>query len=245
MDASGKTIEYTGTQVDDDGIFELTIPASEIAKSTTFTANKGALIELLVNASSEEASLLCEGGATNKGYAGSVVINFDDLKPTQPKPDDYETFWAEQIERLENTDPTDSTVPTETTRYSATTHEDIAIAHDVDLTNYFHITKFDKALLASYREKGLSSASDTYLDSHDAYEISLKAPGPNPTTGILVIPKNKTNLNASLSFAGYGVSAPTPSFSNSAITFNVTHHGYPSGQAKTYYDQLFKNGGIL
>ncbi|MBE6695009.1 MAG: acetylxylan esterase [Ruminococcaceae bacterium] len=245
VDANGKTIEYTGTQADDDGIFELTIPASKIAESTTLTANKGALIELLVNASSEEASLLCEGGATNKGYAGSVVINFDDLKPTQPKPDDYESFWAEQIERLENTDPTDSTVPTESTRYSATTHEDIVIAHDVDLTNYFHITKFDKALLASYREKGLSSASDTYLDSYDVYEISLNAPGPNPTTGILTIPKNKTNLNASLSFAGYGVSSPAPSFSSSSIIFNVTHHGYPIGQAKDYYDQLFKNGGIL
>ena len=241
VDANGKTVEYKGTQKDDDGVFELTVPASEIAKSKTLTAGKGAIIELLVNASSTETSIICEGGTTNKGYAGGAVVNFADIKATQTKPADYDTFWASQIKRLKDTDPTDSTVPTEDTRYSATTHKDIAIAHDVDLTNYFHITKFDAELFASYKAKGITSKDASYLDRFDVYEISLKAPGPNPTTGILTIPKNKTNLDVSIGFAGYGISAPTPSFSNSAIIFSVTHHGYPSGQAKEYYSQLSRN----
>ncbi|MBE6695011.1 MAG: acetylxylan esterase [Ruminococcaceae bacterium] len=241
VDENGRAVEYTGTQTDDDGIFELTIPASEIAKSTTLTANKGAVIELLVNATSDEATILCEGGATNKGYAGGAVVNFDSIKATQTKPEGYDAFWAEQIAILKSVDPTDSTVPTEDTRYSATSHPDILIYDDIDLTNYFHIKKFDAALLATYKANGISSLDASVLDSYDIYEVSLKAPGPNPTTGILSIPKGKTDLTVSFSYDGYGVSAPSIELDSDAICFHVTHHGYKSGQARAYYTNLFEN----
>ncbi len=241
VDEDNNTVDYTGTQSGESGIFTLTIPASEINKSPLLQRGKGVVIELLVEAFSTEDTIICEGGATLKGYAGGAAVNFKDIKATQEKPSDYEAFWAEQIERVKNTDPTDATVPTEKTRYSAIgEHPDILLYDDIDLTNYFHIKKFDKALLSSYREKGLSSAEDSCLDLFDIYEIYLKAPGPNPATGILTIPKNKTGLDARFGFAGYGVSAPSVSLNDSVISFHATHHGYPCGLSRDeYYTELY------
>ncbi len=228
------------------GVFELTVPADEIARSHTVQHNLGTLIKLDVTALSEDGPLLLEGAA-HKGYRGGAVVDFEKLSPAVPCPADFCEFWEGQLARMMAICPTDTEKPTETTRYAANgPHPDITLCYDVDLTNYFQIEKFTPALQAEYRRLGLASMSDEDFADYDIYELSLKAPGPCPSTGVLAIPKRMNGkADARFHFDGYSVHSAGAYTLENEICYHVTHHGYENRTAEHPYYSSLNGEGIL
>ncbi len=242
------------------GTFTVTIPASEILSSSLVyeedgeKKSDGILIRVKASAQSVTSQEAFEGGA---------VVDMANIKAAAEKPADYDTFWAEQLSRIEAISPTD----TEVTLYTddgvkitdvkrADGENNIGVysteaGKTISEDNYFHIIPLTKERIELLQKKGLHTDFKlSRLDYYDAYEVYLKSAGPTPSVGILTIPKNITSETyVKVTFAGYSAHAPGISGStkkeDSYIHFSVSHSGYWADATDAELYDALNGKGIL
>ena len=73
---------------------------------------------------------------------------------------------------------------------------------------------------------------------HDAYDLTIAAPGGIPVSGILTLPRQKGRYPARVSYHSYGVRSAIAEYSGDEIVLNINAHGLPNRRPKSYYDEL-------
>lgn len=171
--------------------------------------------------------------------AGGVIFGREEILPYHNVPTDFDEFWDEQICRLMKVDPK-STV---SDNYVGA----VVSEFDMPKKNFFSINKFDEKFLDSFVEAGYAPQNKKTLETHDSYELYLKAPGPCHASGFLSIPKcaKKKSLPLTLTFDGYSAYAPMPVYSENEIRMHSTHHGYEMAKPREGYYLKLSRGGIL
>lgn len=207
------------------------------ASSVEFTAtcHRPGAVRAMITACDTDGKQI---SGSEKGVPGAL-FSFTEMKTTLPTPDDFESFWRGEVERLKQTDPTDTSV----TEYNGR----VVFAKDVDKTNYYHIKKADSEYMALLRSKHLATAANDILEEYDLWEFSLKCPGPCPATGYVSVPKGAEPHSLPISFIydGYGAHSPHPFFMKNAIAVHTTHHGYPCALTDAEYYAELNGAGIL
>ena len=184
-------------------------------------------------------------GADGKGLvgaesaAGGAIFGREKILPYHAVPADFDEFWDEQIRRLMTVDP----------KSTASDNYEGAVLSEFDMPkkNFFSIRKFDEEFLDSFAKNGYAPQDKSKLETHDSYELYLKAPGPCHSSGFLSIPKGakKHSLPLTLTFDGYSAYAPMPVYSDSEIRMHSTHHGYEMAKPREGYYLKLSRGGIL
>ena len=215
----------------DDGVEETGILSMTSGKATLTTSiSKPGAISLVVVAV-DKNGVEIPNVAHFKGGALADAKNITTAKET---PDDFESFWYEQLERLYDVLPTDATVPTADTVYKG----DVVTEYGIEYNNYYHIKKLTEADIEPLKANGFTLTT-AMLEKANIYEVYLKAPGPTPAAGYLYVPKDAkpSSLSISILYYAYSVSSATIP-TGSDIVFRVTHHGYENGKSPDYYNHL-------
>ncbi len=170
---------------------------------------------------------------------GGILFSKDEILPFHSVPEDFDSFWREQIARLMEVDP----------RSEVSDGYEGAVISEFDMPkkNFFSIRKFDEEYLNRFAEAGYTKQDTTTLETHDSYELYLKAPGPCHASGFLSIPKNakKKSLPLTITFDGYSAYAPMPVYAEDEIRMHSTHHGYEMAKPREGYYFKLSRGGIL
>lgn len=170
---------------------------------------------------------------------GGILFSKDEILPFHSSPEDFDDFWRELIGGLMRVDPKS----TEPDGYEG----DVVSEFDMPKKNFFGLRKFDEDYLDSFARAGYAEQDKSTLETHDSYEVYLKAPGPCHASGFLSIPKNakKKSLPLTLTFDGYSAYAPMPVYSSNEIRMHSTHHGYEMAKPREGYYLKLSRGGIL
>ena len=175
----------------------------------------------------------------SESAAAGVIFSKDEVFPYHSAPTDIEEFWLRQIDRLMAVNPTD----TSSDGYEG----NVIYAFDMPKKNHFGIRKFDESYLKLLFDNGYTPPAKTTLETHDSYELYLKAPGPCHASGFISLPKSAKphSLPLTISFDGYSAYAPMPVYSDNEIRMHSTHHGYEMAMPSKGYYFTLSRGGIL
>ena len=168
---------------------------------------------------------------------GGVLFSWREIKAAHTPPEDLCEFWRGEIDRLMKVDPTDKTPD----GYSGR----VSYAFGMPKKNCFSMTKFTEEYHKMLHDNGYNPPPRERLETHDSYELNLKAPGPCHASGYLSIPKcgEKKSMPIMVTVDGYSAYAPMPVYHDSFIRLHSSHHGYEMGKpANGYYFNLSKNG---
>ncbi|MBQ8528377.1 MAG: hypothetical protein IJ459_01430 [Clostridia bacterium] len=170
---------------------------------------------------------------------GGVLFSWREIKAAHTPPSDLEEFWRGEIDRLMKVDPTD----TASDGYSGR----VSWAFGMPKKNHFSITKFTEEYHKMLHDNGYNAPPRERLESHDSYELNLKAPGPCHASGYLSIPKvgEKKSMPIMITVDGYSAYAPMPVYHDKYIRLHSSHHGYEMGKPASGYYFNLSRGGIL
>ena len=168
---------------------------------------------------------------------GGVLFSFEEIRPSHTPPHDLLDFWNEEIDRLMKVNPCD-TIPD---GYEGR----VVWEFDMPKKNFYSITKFTSEYFNTLREYKIYCPDEAYLETHDIYELNLKAPGPCHASTYLSIPKTLgKRVPMKITYDGYSAYAPSPVVNDNAICLHCSHHGYELPKpAEGYYFVLSR--GIL
>lgn len=201
-----------------------------------FTLSREGSVMFTVDAQDADGKLMV--GA--ESACGGAVFSKDKIKPTHTPPADIDDFWRGELKRMMSVDPRGESADGYDGRVLST--------FDMPKKNHFGMRKFDESYIDMFAENGYTPPSKETLNTHDSYEVYLKAPGPCHSSGFLSIPKNcpEGGMPLTISFDGYSAYAPMPVYAESEIRVHSTHHGYEMGMPSVgYYKVLSGKGGIL
>ncbi len=164
---------------------------------------------------------------------GGVLFDFEKIRLTKPAPDNLESFWNKQIDRLLCIDPTDPV----SDAYDGLVKYDFDSPSD----NRFSLVKLDSDYLERLKEYKAAALDEKILDEYDVYEVNLKSPGPCHSSNYLTVPKNReaNSLSIEVIYDGYRAYPQSPSFRSDSICLHSSHHGYKLDRPLDgYYDKL-------
>ncbi|MBE6561084.1 MAG: hypothetical protein E7662_08150 [Ruminococcaceae bacterium] len=165
---------------------------------------------------------------------GGVIFSKDEILPTHKPPADLEEFWNGEIDRMLRVIPTDETVDAYT--------GSVIYGFDMASKNRHRIIPVDKDYLQKLRDNRQMAPKDSVLETHYIWDVNLKAPGPNPTTAYISVPRNAEDKSVPIHiiFDGYGVRCPSPCAYKDEIAVHCSHHGYELGHEDSSYYQILR-----
>jgi len=167
---------------------------------------------------------------------GGVVFSMNEIAPTHEAPADLKEFWTEEVERMLRVNPTDDTVELYTGA--------VVYGFDMASKNRHRILPVDREYIQWMRSNKQPTLREGALDTHYVWDVNLKAPGPNPTTAYISVPRNAEDKSVPMHFLfdGYGVRCPSPLAVENEISIHCSHHGYELGHEDASYYGVLRGG---